>query len=210
MEREVRIDFQRIQERMLVGARRAAVFLGFGVNAARDPDFTAYGLTDIADIQLIRSNHDEATVRSFKREFESWIAGNGLRKLLETFAHFLDQTFEACLTIQDVLANNRVPAPEALKEFEGERFPNKLCVIHQKFQVAPEMPSFLISLQRARNCLTHRRGVVGPKDCRESDSSVVNWRGMDIVVREPTGAETHINDAIKERKILMNGGDVLL
>ncbi len=30
------------------------------------------------------------------------------------------------------------------------------------------------------------------------------------MVREPTGAETHINTAIKERKILKEGGDVLL
>lgn len=210
MQREVRIDFERIQEHMLVGARRAAVFLGLGVNAARDPEFTAYGLTDIADIQLIRSNHDEATVRSFKREFESWIAGNGLRELLEAFAHFLDQIFEACLTVQEVQGNKRLPAREALKKFEGERFPNKLCLIHQNFQIAPERPSFLISLQRARNCLTHRRGVVGPKDCKGSDSLVVNWRGIDVVVREPTGAETHINTAIKERKILKDGGDVLL
>lgn len=206
----MRIDFEGIQERMLVGARRAAVFLGLGVNAARDPEFSAYGLTDIADMQLIRSNHDESAVRSFKLEFESWIAGNGLRELLEAFAHFLDQSFEACLTVREVQRNKRMPAFEAIRKFDRETFPNKLGLIHQEFQVTPERSSFLISLQRARNCLTHRRGVVGSRDCNNSDTLVVNWRGMDIVVREPTGVETHLPTAIMGSTILKDGGDVLL
>lgn len=124
------IDFGKILEVALKGVRRATVFLGFGVNAALDPEFNKYQLTKIAKIQLLPPDVDAQTVARFKEEFKTWIVGNGLRELIETFSVFLERLHEACLVIQNHL--ERV-SPKDLAEqqanFVRQGLPKKLTEI---------------------------------------------------------------------------------
>jgi hypothetical protein len=98
---EYKIDFGKILEVALKGVRRATVFLGLGVNAALDSNFSKYQLTDIAQIQLLPEHVDAKTLSHFKEEFKTWVVGNGLRELVETFSVFLEQLHEACFLIDN-------------------------------------------------------------------------------------------------------------
>ena len=95
---EYNIDFGKILEVALKGVGRATVFLGFGVNAALDTNFNKYQLTDIAQIQLLPQEVDVQALSHFKDEFKTWLVGNGLRELIETFSVFLERLHEACFT----------------------------------------------------------------------------------------------------------------
>jgi hypothetical protein len=71
--------------------------LGLGVNSARDPKFSDYELTKIAQIQLVSAKADPQVVSGYKNVFGEWIIACGLRELTETFAIFLDGVHRSCL-----------------------------------------------------------------------------------------------------------------
>ena len=204
---EYNIDFGKILEVALKGVRRATVFLGLGVNAASDTGFDKYQLTKIAKIQLLPPDVDAQTLAHFKDEFKTWIIGNGLRELIETFSVFLEKLHEACLIIENHL--ERV-SPKDLAEqqanFVRHGFPKKLNILKESFSVGPKQIAQLITLNKARNCLTHRRGIVGRNDCNLDDSLKVNWVGADMFVQTPSG-EKHL---LQEGLYLPEGGDVML
>ena len=204
---EYNIDFGKILEVALKGVRRATVFLGLGVNAALDPEFNKYQLTKIAKIQLLPPEVDAQTITRFKDEFKTWIVGNGLRELIETFSVFLERVHEACLVIHNHL--ERV-SPKELSEqqagFVRQGLPRKLRFLNERFSVGPKEPAGLMSLNKARNCLTHRRGMVGRTDCNLRDSLRVNWVGADIFVQTPSGERLILEEGL----YLREGGDVML
>jgi hypothetical protein len=204
---EYNIDFGKILEVALKGVRRATVFLGLGVNAALDTNFNKYQLTEIAQIQLLPQEVDARTLSHFKDEFKTWVVGNGLRELIETFSVFLERLHEACLVIE-----NHVK-PISLKDLAEQQagfvkygLPKKFTVMKEKFSVGPKHPVQLLTLNKARNCLTHRRGLVERIDCNLTDSLKVSWVGADIFVQTPSG-EKHL---LEKGLVLAEGGDIML
>lgn len=57
------INFDKILEVALRVVRRASVFMGFGVNAAQNPHFNNYQLTQITKIQLVSANVTPETLK---------------------------------------------------------------------------------------------------------------------------------------------------
>jgi hypothetical protein len=47
----INLDLDKLLDIALKGVRRAAVFMGLGVNAAIDPDFRSYQLSALTNIQ---------------------------------------------------------------------------------------------------------------------------------------------------------------
>jgi hypothetical protein len=89
------LDIDQIKEIVLKGVRRVAAFLGLGLNAARDPDFKKYHLTDFAMFCVIPDNLSDNEISHIKEGFEKWVIVNGLRELVESFAIFLDRIHTA-------------------------------------------------------------------------------------------------------------------
>jgi hypothetical protein len=204
---EYRVDFQKILEVALKGVRRATVFLGLGVNAALDSKFDKYQLTDIAQVQLLPSSVDDKTLSHFKDEFKTWVVANGLRELIETFSEFLEKLHEACFVIAN---HNRQLTVHTLTEqqtaFEKNGLPTKFAVLKDKFTVAPTHTAYILTLNQARNCLTHRSGVVKRIDCNMNNSLKVNWLGMDLIVQTPSG-DRHL---LEKGRVETEGGDIMM
>lgn len=201
------IDFGKIIEVALKGVRRATAFLGLGVNAALDANFNKYQLTEIAQIQLLPQEIDAQTLSHFKDEFKTWIVGNGLRELIETFSVFLEKLHEVCFVIE-----NHVK-PLSLKDLAKQQaifvkygLPKKFTDLQEKFSVGPKHPAQLLTLNKARNCLTHRRGIVERIDCNLIDSLKANWVGADIFAQTSSG-EKH---PLKKGLVLTEDADVML
>jgi hypothetical protein len=204
---EYNIDFGKILEVALKGVRRATVFLGLGVNVALDAQFNKYQLTDIAQVQLLPPEVNAQTLSHFKDEFKTWIVANGLRELIETFSVFLERLHEACFVIEHhvkPVALNNLAKQQAT--FGKYGLPDKITVLKRKFSVGPTHPAQLLTLNKARNCLTHRRGIVERIDCNLIDALKVNWLGADIFAQTPSG-EKH---QLKKGLVLKEGGDIMM
>lgn len=209
--RQISIDLDKILDVAHRGVRRASVFMGLGVNAALDADFKKYQLTHITKLQLMPDTVDAETLGDFKEEFKIWVEGNGLRELIETFSVFLDRIHEAALFTG--LPKNKVDMEilaEKCDSFKREGFPKKLKILHSKFSIGPKHTNHIVSINKARNCLTHRRGIVRKEDVDESGKLRVVWLGMDIFAETPSGQRHSLMDMPPEGLLLPEGGAVCI
>ena len=195
------IDFDKVAEVGLKGVRRAAVFMGLGLNAAHDPAFKSYQLSSIQNVQtkmhmeLIPSNVNDDTLGHFKTEFGAWIIANGLREVTERYAVFLDGIHQVCQFI--ACSKQRLEPTAAEKRdstFRRKGIEYKLQKLDLRFGVKPRYPDFVVSINKARNCLTHRLGKVGFEDCNQGQALEVKWTGMDFQIELESGKILSANE----------------
>ncbi len=199
----VMIDFDKLADIGLKGVRRAAVFMGLGLNAASDPSFKSYQLSSIQNVQtkihmeLIHSNVSDDTLRHFKTEFGVWIIANGLREVTERFAVFLDGIHHVC---QLIACSKQKLEPTAAQKldltFRQKGIEYKLRKLDSRFSVKPRYPDYVVSINKARNCLTHRLGKVGSEDCDQRVALEVKWTALDFQIELESGKILSGNKAL--------------
>jgi hypothetical protein len=210
------LDFEKLTDIGLKGVRRAAVFMGLGLNVAHDTEFKKYQLDNIPNIEtnairveLIPSNVNDQTLSHFKKEFGVWVIANGLREVIERYAAFLDSVCHACLA----MACNK----QKLKPADAQKFDNsfrfkgiedKLCQLESRFGIKPKHPNYIVTINQARNCLTHRLGRVGPEDCKNGKTLEIKWIGMDLQIRLESGTIISLNKKESENIVLPEPGSL--
>lgn len=205
----IKIDLDKILEVALKGVRRASVFMGLGVNAAINKDFKNYQLTPLTNIQLVPDNISEDSVNHIKEEFRIWIEAGGFRELADTFSVYLDSVHHACYVMKSVKDGASVSEVTGANfKYRGQGLPNKLNILNQRFCVRPNHEYQLISLSKARNCLTHRNGIVEDEDLRGESEFVVRWYGVDLFIEEPNGNRHLLGEMPPDGLYLSEGGSV--
>lgn len=191
---------------------RAAIFLGLGVNAARDKSFVHYQLPEISHLRLVPENATEAQLTDFKDNFEKWIISNGLRELVESFAVFLDKVFQASLWF--ATSKGLIKAEEANKlgkSFERTGVEGKLKSLRTHFNITTSKEKYFSSINQARNCITHRRSKVGQKDLRGKEKFELIWWAFELVARSTDGQEISLTPPLPKEGILIeSGGSIYL
>lgn len=179
----------------LIGINRALVFMGLGVSAATDPTHRNFRLKGSPHVQLLPANISDDSVNEFKREFRVWVIGNGLRELVETWDVLLDKLYSVLLSATWWKTTDRSDQANARAyEKRDARFrklgtSGKLEVLRKEFLVGLEFGTEIESIKRARNCLVHRLGVVGPEDIGDGGTLEVTWRMMELYGYEKDGSE---------------------
>ncbi len=206
------IDFDSLKEVSYLGIRRAAAFLGLGLNAARREDFTDYQLTKDATFRVLPADLPPEKVADIKDAFGKWVIACGLRELTETFAVYLDGIYRACMlmavTKPLVLP---VDATKSIRKFLRLGLAEKLIELRSRFGVATPKEAYLGSINRARNCITHRRGIVGHEDLTEGDMLRLKWWAVDLFVQTPSGERISLKPPLPGQGILLkDGGSVML
>jgi len=203
------IDFDRIKGIALRGIRRATVFLGLGVNAARNESITEYDLAETR-IKLLPLKVSAQELKDMKQNFEKWIIWNSLRELIESFGIFLDAINQSCLLF--ATSKGRVSSKDADKrgpDFERQGVEGKLRTLRERFNITTKSENYFASINQARNCITHRQGRVGKEDLKGNDSFTPTWRAFDIIIQTPDGAEVSLQAPMPEGGIyLKDGGTV--
>lgn len=205
--KQLTIDFDRIRDIALRGIRRTSVFMGLGVNAARDDRLKEYQLTDLMMLRVMPDNVDDQTLAGFKTAFHQWIISNGLRELVETFATFLDQVHKVCLFI--ARSKGKVSDSERKaygREFEKKGLENKLNSLRRGFSVFTSREKYFNSINKARNCITHRQGKVGPKDLKDQDAFRLVWLGLEVYAETPSGEKHSLMPPFPREGIILEGG----
>jgi len=94
---KITIDFSQMKDIAYRGVRRAAVFVGLGVNVARDDQFKKYQLSEYSALRVMPDDLNDKSIAHIKEEFEKWVILNGVRELVESFGLFLDKVHIGCL-----------------------------------------------------------------------------------------------------------------
>lgn len=221
------LDLGSLLEIVLLSVRRTAVFMGLGLNAASDPTFKAYQLAKITGAEFVPSDAPDATIAHYKEEFSLWVLNCGLRELTESFEVFLSGVYKACLLMR--LANRSTTSEEATKrhkKFSHLGLNQQLEELQREFGVSTPRAEAMVSLSAVRNTITHRRGVVGPKD--GATGLTISWWGCELYVETESGkiiqipsplgpenepivleAASTLKMAYRERKAVFQHGDVV-
>lgn len=177
------IDFENVLEYARFGIRRASLFMGFAVRMAENPTVRDFDLTHQTKLRVLATTEDETVIGEYKHEFRSWVIANALRELHESFTEYLEKVYQACLTFEWVLgAKTPTECDRLLGKFKRAGFPEKLEGLREQFAVATQHEGGWVSLNAARNCFTHRRGIVEPADFNDGSSLRLSWRALDIYV----------------------------
>lgn len=190
---QLNVNLDQILEIAFLGARRANVFMALGTNAAEDPAQTKYSLPTLLNFSLLPEEVSQEDVQAFKREFGTWVVGAALRDLIDHTSVFLDQVFEVCWLFEQQRRRTKSShVNQERKQFLRKSASDKLRYLGHAFALnAPDGP-YLDDLKNARNCLTHRRGVVGLQDCQDGAAMTLRWKGHDFLGRLPDGRAERI------------------
>ena len=120
------IDFENLLEFARLGIRRGSIFMGFGVEAAKNPLIRKFDLSEHTKLKYVESTNDDILLNEYKDEFKCWVISNALRELHEGFAEYLEKLNQACLTLGWVAGDF---SPEVCdrhqKKFMRDGFPEK-------------------------------------------------------------------------------------
>lgn len=197
------------------GVRRVVIFTGLGLNAAYDKSFRKYELPNIIQFQIVPRNADDKVIDHFKEAFAIWVISGGLRELMETFAIFLDSIHNVCILtsvsnkkiekrkIEEIKASNRTFQMKGLKD--------KLKILKNRFGIKTPRSKYLISINQARHCFTHRQGIVGRIDCGRNQKLVIKWTGPDTYIETPSGEKISLDEPVDTKGIpLKDGGTIIM
>jgi hypothetical protein len=207
----IEINFDKIKDIAMRGIRRTTIFLGLGVNAARDNKLTTYQLSENVHLRLVPEQVSEDELLEFKSNFEKWIISNGLRELIESFGVFLDRIHQASLwfaihkgLISPEDANKFGPA------FEKKGVEGKLNKLRTRFNIFTDRDRYFPSINQARNCITHRRSLVGVEDLKGHDTLQLIWWAFDFIALFPDGKEVPLMPLPEGGFYFENGGKISL
>ena len=188
---EYNIDLPRLENLALTGVRRAAIFMGLGLNAARREDFKDYELSKIpisdgtnhTPTVLVPPGADDKTVQEYKNHFAEWVVASGLAEVLEHFGLFLTVMHQHAFAIYKArgLGKDIGDFSEAQRHFhENPGIKSKLDTLAHRFDIKTEYADWISQLYRLRNAITHNFRTIGDKQLDGADELVIRWHALEM------------------------------
>jgi hypothetical protein len=179
----VGVNFDQLRHLSNIWIRRASIFMGIGSNAARVEPTISHLLSDRMQYVFATPNPTAEEARHFVEEFEVWVIANGLRELVEGHALFLDHVFGPFqLITRGPIRRGDLETLSA--RFERDNASEKRAQLFATLGREDQFASMFESLNIARNCLSHRNGLVAAKDLNTDDGEFeLRWRFGGIKVR---------------------------
>lgn len=205
--KEVTINLDRLAEISLKGIRRTSVFMSFGINSARDKSFKDYQLPRETTFRVMPDNLSDDQIEEFKKHYEHWIISCGLRELIETFSVYLCRIYKVCLKSALHKKAIVVEKPhDKIKSFEWKGVEKQLKNLRQLFAVETSKEKYIKSINQARNCITHRRGIVGVEDLSGDSNLKITWWALDFNIETPNGEKISFNPPYSKEGIFLKDG----
>src|SRR5215213_9112239 len=139
-------------------------------------------------------NTNRWSIEEAKNAWQSWVLRNGFRDIAEALGWLLEEA-------QSVLASWEVVFLQKTKAVQGEDW-NEIIVhrgqqfhrrtLPQKIEFLEKQYSFILNpslvrqaltINAARNCLTHRNGIVSQLDIDSSGSLTLDWNALVLLVK---------------------------
>lgn len=137
-------------------------------------DFGETELRGSLQILVVPEPMPKTVLAEYNEQYISWILGNGLRDLVEAFALFLDQIYDAGLSLAPSLDRDK-----RLKNFEAKSLRAKVKILKNEFEIEGMYARHFESFVFARNSLAHGAGVVRQRHCNDGNELAITWLGID-------------------------------
>jgi len=135
-----------------------------------------------------------------KEFFYQWCLTNNFRDSVEHCGIFLEECNLVCELLK-ARSNNKIKA-ENIKDIYGKNkdkfhkrnFPDKINYLRKEYSVSSVLEEHILSLNRTRNCLVHRGGVVGAMDANEAGVLEIKYRAFQLSIQSVNGGEEVVID----------------
>lgn len=137
----------------------------------------------------------------FFRTYYEWILANGFRDAIEAVNSFLESAYRV-LSIWDLVERQDSGKPVAMEEtidllvggsgkFHRLGLPDKLQTLKKDYCINLDHDTVeqVLSINAARNCLVHRKGVVGKRDVDADGRLAVKWRSFHFFLKNEDGVQ---------------------
>lgn len=143
--------------------------------------------------------------------YTDWVLRSGFKELIELILLFVERvrTFGAVLNLlQDQKADGHLPGPAVQKALKADatRFhraglPERLQHLEATYRLTlpPDVKTSLLSLNKARNCLVHRGGVISKEDLTDGQSLVLTWVQFQLLLRDEDGERPAVIGAFQAK-----------
>lgn len=186
--------------KLQVGLQRLSDLVTIGLGGAAKIEESDYREPqEFASLQI--ASDGRMSLSRAREEFETWCLRNSVTEAIDLVSAFLEE----CRTIAALHrlrggctgADWNNASIQARKKFHEMGFPAKTEHLRKEFGVGSKFEEHVLSLNRARNCLVHRLGIVSPKDIDVSGRLVVTWHALDfIAIDNATKRETILSEPI--------------
>jgi hypothetical protein len=202
--KEIRVDFNTLRETAYLGVRRAAAFLGIGLNTTEEYIPQSLTLTTLSMWRFFPEPLPEESGREAVKEFRIWLIGNALRELDTHFSLFLDNT---CFAVRlSKLHGTRVKTDHIIKSIAAEtNVSKKYSIVMNELGEKEAEASMLWSLSNARNCLTHNAGIVSDRHANVGGSLEIRWLGLEA--RLPDREMPVVLPPVFDKPVKINKGE---
>ncbi|MBL8576130.1 MAG: hypothetical protein JNK47_02805 [Mesorhizobium sp.] len=180
---ELKVNFDAMRRIVDLAVRRAVTFMGIGVNAGLAEPPISHLLQGGMQFKVVPDELTESQHQDVAREFTSWIIANAFRELAESFSVFLVEIFKAAYVLQNEPVSHATWS-KAVSRFSREGVGKQLSVVSIMLGIEETFTPTFVALNQARNCLAHRRGVVGLPDATEGGKFVMRWRAFAVTLED--------------------------
>ena len=167
-------------------------------------DYCAFAQISTADNQKL--SYDKA-----KSKFQEWCLRNSFRDSVETIIVFLEECHLVCALL-DSRENCRINVEdynqivsEKQKRFHKLNFPDKIEFLRKIFSISSSLEEHVLSLNKVRNCLVHRSGIVGQQDLNADNELIAKFREIQFIALTPDKT----NERVITGPTIMNEGEHL-
>ncbi len=179
---------------------RMVDLVSFGLSAGQQSELTEP--PRLPDVFLQLQIGSRLPLDKLPTEFGIWTLGSGLRDVIEALEPFLNEVWRVSWALK---AHAGGPGgPMSKDEILGVlQDHDKGYVEFREFPVAKKLSRLLeeepallprevkvafFSIINLRNCLVHRRGVVGPRDCAAEGVMTVVWQETRVLIEYEDGS----------------------
>jgi hypothetical protein len=188
------VDWNQLRELGNRGIRRASVFMGIGTNAARQVPRVSHVLEG-SPFVVVPSAVSEEVQSQFSDTFEQWVVSNGLREIVETLSSFLIEAFKGAYILNAGSSADALEFQKAVSKFDRVGVEKQLARISEMLALDGRFLPMFGSLNIARNCLSHRRGIIGREDEQAPGAGfVLTWRTRSLRREDGTDLTLAIKD----------------
>lgn len=210
---KIDINLNAPQEELQRAIQRNIYLVAGGLLSSSQIKESRLKLTDTS----IEMNFDPSLVWSASEvqdQLREWILQNGFRDSVECLNTFLESTHAVCSVWSLQVKQNRGQTftgadwdkemRNDAKKFHRLGFPDKLDHLREKhgIHLNSGMSKHVLSINSARNCLVHRKGIVGETDI-ENGCLLVSWRRAKLVITNEDGEHDLAFGEVQEKDSML-------
>jgi hypothetical protein len=208
----LKFDFNALHQRFSFRTgcilERAAFLLTAAADATKN-----LGLMPAVDAPTVPVRFAARPLPEVRTEAARWVAESAFRDCIEEVQILLEEVRLTCAALS-LLGDEQIPTDKynevvvgPAAKFDKRNFPDKVSYLRGEFgaDLLDARIDDILTLNAARNCLVHRQGIVGERDCDGTGHLLVRWKTFELHARGPNGEEVPLGPGI-----VAKGGSQLL